>query len=757
MPQLWLNVPVVRGVVTTRRPENLEPGELVSAENVRLSAGDNVQLHPDRTFENTDVPGNQWPSVDGFAINFENGKSYLLVLEVNAGFTYFVFHDTDDLGTRQVLGTPIFGEVVEAAIQHYGNVWFLGTNLGNYVIEEGPTVRQMGLGPTYESDDIDYNGYLIAVARTDTGLGQNSARWPYFFPEDFFVRFDEAPWEGKYYFEKFNEAFAYDMVFYCVTRYDVVNNIESAPFLFRGYLMASARRSRTSSVAPFGVVTRKAGCAPRIYMTTVEDNPDIKYRIYRYYAGNTALKADEFVSEVDDEAYSPEDLGAVDPVAHDEYLNLSTGQAAPIGFLIAEITPFTDNTTEGNIGDEVPTNTSETVWADYSKTKANVGRALPTLDFSKQGALLRTLVFRKPRPWVAATVWSEVFVAAQYNSGQVLDYSPRGELEYQPDIYKFVIGPTRRSDRFRALTVINGQLLVLTAGSVHRVLWLLQEGAQFGGPEQVVVTSRHGCVGKRAFTTFSTEIGELMLWLSEESLVLSDGQGWRDGCPDWSVRTALPAGHELENAILVNDERDYRVLLFVPTNDNRTTVWAFYYHPLHRKEQGLTALGPSTLPYRVRSATTMKISGENEVFILVTGYSSFNQYNVLKLGDSVAGLGRVVTGYISGDKLPIRGGHPFLRLRPLLAALKSKPLLNYNVAIKASGLPAGTDTTPHDGGFAPFDGAASAPHLRALLDGVQAPVVQCELVIASAATAADRNWAVGPLSIKFEVEEAFDG
>jgi hypothetical protein len=189
-------------------------------------------------------------------------------------------------------------------------------------------------------------------------------------------------------------------------------------------------------------------------------------------------------------------------------------------------------------------------------------------------------------------------------------YAPAGLPEYQPTPYSVHMN-TVTSDELVGLMVIGGVLILLTDGGIHRQTYLPEVGeiAQNRGRAQEVITLRHGCVGRGAYTKLETEAGELVVWLSRQGLRWTNGRGWSDACPDWSVEGAGLTQSTLSSCTLVNNPREHRLEL--RTQDDPSVRWDFYYHPTLLKNSRLRCLGPTTEDAQIIATTVGRVSGQD--------------------------------------------------------------------------------------------------------------------------------------------------
>lgn len=233
----WSAVPFAGGVVRTRAERALDPGEWRRLSNVRLEQSDVVQVHNDvgqvLVSENSDT------YIAGpFYLSFEGTADKLLTVTTDGVDTF--------LNTATVSGSAlsfstlytISGAVATKAwVVHRGNQYFVGTDQGNFVIEDNVD-RPMGMD--------------IAAATTATYT---------------------AAADGAYV--------ANDVVVYVVTEYDSTNDVESA-----SRYLGTGNTSLDDFAFPSGGANDND--YPTITWTPANKanvNAD-KVRIYKQYLGN---------------------------------------------------------------------------------------------------------------------------------------------------------------------------------------------------------------------------------------------------------------------------------------------------------------------------------------------------------------------------------------------------------------------------------------------------------------------------------------
>lgn len=220
----WTEIPITGGVVKTRNPSALEPGELVGASNCRLKKNDLKQLHSDL-----------YPSSVGTAsvvagpyyLSFEGSADQIMVIT-----------SSDIMTARPSVGSfssiqAFSGTPTKAAVVHRGNEYFVGTDAENYVIKDN-VARPLGMDGTTLAVSIS-NLVIQNTSGSDSGLE---------YGDEFFV------W---------------------VTEYDSDNDVESEP--------------RSVGYDRFGSV--QDGYYVRLTLPSVSNSEADKFRIYYSYIGNS--------------------------------------------------------------------------------------------------------------------------------------------------------------------------------------------------------------------------------------------------------------------------------------------------------------------------------------------------------------------------------------------------------------------------------------------------------------------------------------
>ena len=232
---MWAKFELTGGVVTRRNASALLPGELVSASGLRLKPGDLVQVHADKATQQfaavsrTVVAGPFW-------MPFENSTDKLMVVTTDGSSSYIETADAGTSGTFTSIQT-ITGVVTAADVVHRGDQYFVGTDKGNYVVQDN-VARAMGMDAPAIPNKSTANVIKIASSTGSEGLVHG------------------------------------DVLFYWATEYDSVNDIESGPIWFD-----------RDSVETSGTEVEQH----RLTEYTPINSGTTHFRYYRRYTGNALI------------------------------------------------------------------------------------------------------------------------------------------------------------------------------------------------------------------------------------------------------------------------------------------------------------------------------------------------------------------------------------------------------------------------------------------------------------------------------------
>lgn len=96
-----------------------------------------------------------------------------------------------------------------------------------------------------------------------------------------------------------------------------------------------------------------------------------------------------------------------------------------------------------------------------------------------------------------------------------------------------------------------------------------------------------GCVGPKAFDTFSFGDGVLLAYIAPEGIVWTDGRYWSVVSDDCDLFSNLIEPTRLQYTVLINDRDNYTLrMIYTPLGGTRNSkVMLFHYHPSHTKSQ----------------------------------------------------------------------------------------------------------------------------------------------------------------------------
>lgn len=660
----WSKEPLTGGVVTTRNERLLAAGELVRASNCRLMPGDLDQLYAAHGLSPVlpDDIGLSGGSIVGMDYaNFEGRGEYLIVLYTD-GFQAPLQSLVIAVRLSDQTYFPIwFGpqSFTRGALVHRGNEYFLGTDSVNLVLtapvdtvsatEDGyPTAREQGLEATTGQPILELS---LPSFRTGITLSTNPRVGDLLnklFPNNEYNTDTAFRAEVNYAFERLSGGLDMnDVRLWTVS--DVKLDLPAAcAFVYWLSEYASDIDVQAAGATPqYAVFGPEAGATWSIRFVGDGQGPFVaavplsksqreqlgidvdwsaavrantladKWRLYRANAGPVSNFQIQFETNLPDVGGTTLTSYDADSDGISRAKSYVAGETALVGGLLDEfaldVTIFEDRFAETGILD-LP--------IQYPLVVAT-GRGLTKLD----------PYLRKPNPWVAGALFGDALVVVDATQRQTLYYSYPGDPENQPrSVYRELL-VTDKADEVMRIIYMRDRVFLVTKGGLHALNYLPYEGEVFRDRVQERVLRRHGCVGVHAVDTVETEFGEMLVWLSPYGLMASDGVQWRDVCRDFSVETALPAGADLEGAVVLNDPQQFAVLLFVPFTDSGyqyTQQWTFYYHPTLLKDGGFRALGPTTFEGKVKAGARGSVDGEERAWIAV---DVGNRLRLLRVND----------------------------------------------------------------------------------------------------------------------------
>jgi hypothetical protein len=565
--------------VNNRPASALRPGEFTESSGFAYKPNSD-QLHRDLIWADF-TPTSFFDDVDDvigpFYLSFENTHDWLLIVCTTASIDGAVAYVARADGSTAWSSLAILADNVVnqttltgADIAHWGDRYYLATDQGCLEIAAPtgtgqPTATKLGmLAPEPRLDFIGESSDVV----TDTGAWTTGI-------------------------DATNCDIAEDDVFFVLlTEYDSETGQESAPVLMTG--SSGGGWYTPEGIFPYAQAS-DPGEYPVITFPTDFYGDGDTWRAYFVYLGN-----------------------ANTTVSYNEINNITRAVwqegAPPVGASILN----KDGQTEFAAGTTVSFN---------NLLKSQVSNPLPVLAIDN--ARLIYNAFRHPSTSKVCAIWNDSLVlgdsgfrrsdssdfdeysnivgdiVASGNFGvrgsdplpTVMRYSPPGEPWNQPVPY-FMNFASERQDDIRAYQVVNDRLLVLCDRAVHTVRYLPFNNllASQQGRVKDTVTTNVGLVNQRAVAKVETPRGEMCVWLSRRGLEWSDGTGWDDACPDFSVPDFVTQ-RDLDEAVLVAVPNEYRLDLYLNVG-----LYSFYYHPSHIKNGHLKMLGPTVVGKRIYGA-----------------------------------------------------------------------------------------------------------------------------------------------------------
>lgn len=240
---MWQPIQVTGGVVRSRAARALGLGEMETASNLRLKPGDNVQVHND---VGTEAFGSTVNDVVAgpFYLSFEGTADKLLCVTTDGANSYLETATVGATGTWASIQT-ITGVVTAATVVHRGDQYFVGTDQGNYVVQDN-VARVMGMTAGEPNAIAPFGGFGVAAGSSVWAVG--------------------------------------DFITYYLTEYDSTNDVESAVAASYAGSIAVATNKTTINLSAYTKLNPRAD----------------KYRIYRrYYGTNTSSNDVQSQSDMD--------------------------------------------------------------------------------------------------------------------------------------------------------------------------------------------------------------------------------------------------------------------------------------------------------------------------------------------------------------------------------------------------------------------------------------------------------------------------
>ena len=624
-------------VRTTKESIALEPSECVSISDARLKPGDDVQLRRGRAQAQlardtlrTDDPG------DFAFLSFENSRSFLAylafqprstgsstVINVSIGF-YDIENDT--LGSPRNLGSSVednrygtgddlFGK---AKFTPRGNEYILGTAHGNWIITEPadassePGFREMGYDPApdiYTIRDVpdilntwydDVQGSELQALAEDVRerVNQESVRA--------LGEFDykgASFWDWSGYTKQTNFGILPMRVFvYWYTEYDSVNDIESQ----------ASTAVRVLALDPTAMVYVHPG---RNYIE-VKDNFHVEFDIQNISKKNASADKIRVYRTF---------------LGHAARIVVYGKDGAPAHTVFTESNKATERAdamvagTRGLVGGQIQevdydiTNPfGVTTISDYHYRDGYLDTPIsyPLVSAIKNGVVSLDPFLVKPTPWTFGMMLGDALITVPADEQQTTYYAFPGSPEYQPrTAYRESI-LSERSDKILGGAQVRMKPVFLTASGCIRYNYLPYEGETFRDEQQKFLSGQIGVTGRKAWDKFTLPDGEWLVWLNAQGIYATNGNQVRDLCPAWRPEDAFDETYDLSRAVLINDPRDNRLMLYVPhPTDNTTVRWDFYYHSTLLRKDGLRPLGPSLVESQVVGAARGSANGQDRVYL----------------------------------------------------------------------------------------------------------------------------------------------
>ena len=641
----WLPRQLTNGVVLTRSENLLNDGELRSAEFCRLQPGDNGQVWPDWDYE--PIAGS-WKADKVLVqriITFDDlDDPHILMVSTRAGvltvFRILTF-DGELAGAKVVVD-----QASEATVISRGAEYFIGSDVGNFVLDSTLEFREMGLDQSDLVVSVKRNSTLQLVddfRNSDFMLGPLT--FTTFKPliQDIYSKYGEGleatrlanemirRFRGALFTNRGESFFQTYMPIrevrltapgsasiggYWLTEYYSGKGVESAPTELSDSWFADP----DSLVLEFDVDVRflleNWNLVRNQLDGTVNELTDEDYTAYREWVN--ARDATVLVNlEVPD--LMKDAIGTVDvewagsPSSADvDKLRLYRGvfrqlpnfelwwdpesdteEARVNGDVSSATDGFLESVADGRIvltgGLLNELDATDTSYQDNTRSSgvANPTPSYPTVNYYDQGSLGVYQYLQKPPPFsVGANMGGSLLVVPKDNE-QIIRMTPVKDPENAPPIYIIPV-VSQNQDKIVSIKALRDFAVVFTTTATLRLNYLPFETSLAQDRVLSQISDFHGALSQRLITTVETQSGQMIVWLSHTGLMGTDGFGFRDMCPDFSIATSGLDLADYADWSLTNNVKDYRIELWVGG-----TRWDFYYHPTQMKDVRGDGLGLS--------------------------------------------------------------------------------------------------------------------------------------------------------------------
>lgn len=172
----------------------------------------------------------------------------------------------------------------------------------------------------------------------------------------------------------------------------------------------------------------------------------------------------------------------------------------------------------------------------------------------------------------------------------VLVYTPPNEPWYNPAPYFIQISTTEDAP-YLGGTVVNNVAVVFYRDRIARINYLPFTG-ETGQPVWEYITTTRGAAGRGAWCRFDNEQGSFIAFTDGTGLYATDGRAWFNLCENFE-----PQNPGLDYYTLFDDPKRQCLILHEVDFTSGTGVreWEFHYSRTHMTDAGLKVFGPTDL------------------------------------------------------------------------------------------------------------------------------------------------------------------
>lgn len=205
----------------------------------------------------------------------------------------------------------------------------------------------------------------------------------------------------------------------------------------------------------------------------------------------------------------------------------------------------------------------------------------PTVPYVTRGGLGIFEYLRRPDNWAVGANMGQALLRVPWDpdldSNQIV-VSPTENPEQQPLIFSIPV-VTEQQDTVKAVEPLRDHAIVITQGACFRLNYIPFEGSNQADRVLAQISGNHGTRSQRRSLSLATPRGQIVVFVSETSLMGTNGRGLFDTCPDFSIAEAKRQGYTFSHVELVDNPNEHRIEMWADG-----VRWDFLYHESQLKD-----------------------------------------------------------------------------------------------------------------------------------------------------------------------------